>query len=539
MPSVNCRASPHSPAEESKLIPASVSTTERLLEPIERWERERPDELALRYLDCSWTWSEWAARIRQGANALIGEGLRPDDRVAFIDKNNAACLEVALAGVLAGTATVPVNHRLAASEVAWIVNDAKARVLFVGAELLPLLEPVRGDLETVEKVIVVGGAADEYETWLAAASAAPVAARGDVGDCFLQMYTSGTTGFPKGAMLTQRSLMAHTRAGVPTFGFDADSVAMVAMPLFHVSGFSWALQCIAVGGVTSVVRDVVPADILDALMRERVTHAFFVPAVYQSFLAVPSVAERDYSSLRCLGYGGSPIERPLLERCLQVFEGVDFFQIYGMTELSGAFCVLGPAEHRDRAHPERLRSAGRPMPGGELRILRPDGEPAAHGEIGEIAVRTATAMAGYWQQPEATAAALRDGWLHTGDAGRLDDDGYLYIEDRVKDMFISGGENVYPAEVERVIVELDPVLAAAVVGVPDEKWGEVGKAFVIARDGATVTADDVLEHCRERLAGYKRPRSAEVVDTLPRNATGKVLKHVLRAPYWQGRERSI
>ena len=521
------------------MIPASVATTERLLEPIERWERERPDELALRYLDRSWTWGEWAARIRQAANALIGEGLRRDDRVAVLDKNNAACLEVALAGVLAGTATVPVNHRLAAAEVAWIVNDAKARVLFVGAELLPLLEPVRGDLETVEKVIVVGGAADEYEPWLAAASAAPVAARGDVGDCFLQMYTSGTTGFPKGAMLTQRSLMAHTRAGVPTFGFDVDSVAMVAMPLFHVSGFSWALQCIAVGGVTIVVRDVVPADILDALMRERVTHAFFVPAVYQSFLAAPGVAERDYASLRCLGYGGSPIERPLLERCLQVFEGVDFFQIYGMTELSGAFCVLGPAEHRDHTRPERLRSAGRPMPGGELRILRRDRTPAAVGEIGEIAVRTATAMAGYWEQPEASAAVLRDGWLHTGDAGRLDHDGYLYIEDRVKDMFISGGENVYPAEVERVIVELDPVLAAAVVGVPDERWGEVGKAFVVARDGAMVTADDVLEHCRGRLAGYKRPRSVEVVDDLPRNATGKVLKHVLRAPYWEGRERSI
>jgi acyl-CoA synthetase (AMP-forming)/AMP-acid ligase II len=179
------------------------------------------------------------------------------------------------------------------------------------------------------------------------------------------------------------------------------------------------------------------------------------------------------------------------------------------------------------------------MPGGELRILRPDGAPAAVGEIGEIVVRTATAMAGYWQRPEASAAALRNGWLHTGDAGRLDDDGYLYIEDRVKDMFISGGENVYPAEIERVIAELDPVLAAAVVGVPDERWGEIGKAFIVARHGATVTADDVLEHCRERLASYKRPRSAEVVDGLPRNATGKVLKHVLRAPYWEDRERSI
>ena len=520
-------------------MPAPV-TTDRVFECVERWERERPDEPALRYLDRTWTWAEWTTRIRRAANALIGEGLPPQARVAFLDKNSAACLEVGLAGVLTGTATVPINHRLAAAEVTWIVNDAEARVLFVGAELLPLLEPVRDELATVERVIVVGGEADEYEAWLAAASstASPAVDVGDE-DCFLQLYTSGTTGFPKGAMLTQKSVMAHTRAGVATFGFDGDSVAMVAMPLFHVSGFSWALQCIAAGGVTIVVRDVVPPEILDTIAREGVTHAFFVPAVYQFFLDVPGVDERDYSSLRCLGYGGSPIARPLLERCLDVFDSADFFQIYGMTELSGAACVLGPEEHRDREHPERLRSAGKPMTGGELRIMTATGEPAAPGEVGEIQARSPTVMAGYWHQPEATEAALTDGWLRTGDAGRVDEHGYVYIEDRVKDMFISGGENVYPAEVERVVSELEGVTEVAVIGVPDDRWGEVGKAFIATEEASDLTGDDVLAHCRARLAGYKRPRTVEVLDALPRNATGKVLKHVLRAPYWEGRERSI
>jgi len=518
----------------SVLLPATG-----VFDCVKQWERDKPDEVALRYLDRAWTWREWAERIRRAANALLGEGLSGGARVAFLDKNSAACLDVSLAGVLAGTASVVVNQRLAAPEIAWVINDARARLLFVGEELLPVIEQIRADLATVEKVLVVGGSADEYEDWLASASGGDTAAAVSMDDCFLQLYTSGTTGFPKGAMLTQRSLMAHTRAGVPTFGFDAQSVAMVAMPLFHVSGFSWALQSIAAGGVTIVVRDVVPEAVLEQLTRDRVTHAFFVPAVYQLLLGVPGVEKRDYSSLRCLGYGGAPMPLPLLERCLEVF-GTNFFQVYGMTELSGAFCVLGPEEHRDASHPERLQSAGKPMPGSELRIVDPaTEEPRAPGEVGEIQARSEAVMAGYWQLPDASRAVLAGGWLHTGDAGRLDEDGYVYIEDRVKDMFISGGENVYPAEVERALVEHPAVAEVAVVGVPDEKWGEVGKAFVVPRNGDPIDAEELLKTCRARLAAYKCPRSVEIIAELPRNATGKVLKHKLRAPYWEGRSRAI
>ena len=265
-----------------------------------------------------------------------------------------------------------------------------------------------------------------------------------------------------------------------------------------------------------------------------------MPAVYQQMLQVPGVEERDYSAVRSLTYGGAPMPLPLLQRCLEVFEKEDFRQIYGMTELSGAFCVLGPEEHRDRSHAQRLRSAGKPMAGGELRIVSPtSGTVLGPGKTGEIEARCDWVMAGYWNRPEATGNAFRNGWLRTGDAGSLDEDGYLYVEDRVKDMYISGGENVYPAEVERVIGDHPDVVEVAVVGVPDEKWGEVGKAFVAARPGATLTADAVLERCRAALAGYKRPRSVEFVDALPRNANGKVLKGELRAPYWEGHDRAI
>jgi acyl-CoA synthetase (AMP-forming)/AMP-acid ligase II len=524
-------------------LEGAVATTElppasNIFDYVRHWETTTPERVAIGDGERSWTWREWADRIRRAAGAQASFGLLPGDRVAFLDKNNPACLETSLACGLAGTVNAIVNVRLAPEEIAWIINDSGARVLFAGAELAGMVAKISDQLHAVRRVVVVGAGGD-YEQWLAGASPEEPAHQASPDDCLMQMYTSGTTGFPKGAMLTHRSMIAHVRAGVPVFGFDADSVALVAMPLFHVSGTTWALQCMAVGGQTIVLRDIVPADVLDQLARDRISHAFFVPAVYQFFLSVPGVRGRDYSSLRCLGYGGSPMPLPLLRECLEVFDA-GLFQIYGMTEVSGALCVLGPADHRDTTHPERLRSAGRPMPGNELRIVDPaTGHEQPAGAVGEVRVRSPQVMSGYWGRSEATAEALADGWLHSGDAGRLDDDGYLFIEDRVKDMIISGGENVYPAEIERILVEQPGVADVAVIGVPDDRWGEVPKAMVIAEDGATLDTDALLQACRARLAGYKCPKSFDIVTALPRNASGKVLKHELRKPYWEGRETKI
>ncbi|MEU3270613.1 long-chain-fatty-acid--CoA ligase [Saccharomonospora sp. NPDC006951] len=508
---------------------------------LERWERRSPGRVALRFGEQSWSWSEFGARVRRNAAAQRAAGLTRGDRVAFLDKNHPACLETTLACAYAGTVNAVVNARLAPDELSYVLNDSCAKVLFAGAELLPVLEGIRDQLKTVERVVVVGGdEADEYEAFLAGAGEWDGAVRDDTAldDCFLQLYTSGTTGYPKGAMLTHRCLLAHSEAATRGFGFTAGSVNLVAMPLFHVGGTSWALAGISAGSETVLVRDVVPADVLATIAAFRVTHAFFVPAVIGFLLRVPGVREADVSSLRCLGYGGSPMPAALLSQAMDTFD-VDFYQVYGMTEAAGVFCILGPADHRNADHPEWRSSVGRPVDGVEVRVVDPaDGTVLGDGELGEFQLRGAQVMAGYWGRDEDTAAAIAGGWLRTGDAGRRDEHGRFYIEDRVKDMIISGGENIYPAEVERVLAEFPGIAEVAVIGVPDATWGEKVKAVVVA-SGPAPEADEVIAFCRGRLAGYKCPSTVDFVAELPRNATGKILKRTLREPYWEGRQRAL
>ncbi|MPY80718.1 MAG: long-chain-fatty-acid--CoA ligase [Actinophytocola sp.] len=510
-----------------------------IFDVVRNGERQDPDRTALKFEGSSWTWRQLDDRVRRHASAQRAAGLTPGDRVAFLDKNHAGCLETTLACALAGTVNAVVNFRLAPVELAYVINDSNARVVFVGHEFRETMEKLRPELTAVERVIIVGGPDDEYESFLAQADPSEPTDRPDPDDCFLQLYTSGTTAFPKGAMLTHRSVLSHAVGAVDGFGFTRDSINMVAMPLFHVGGTSWALAGMAQGCVTVLVREVVPDEILAQFGQERVTHAFFVPAVFGFFLQTPGVTDHDYSSLRCLGYGGSPMPSVLLRQALETFP-VDFYQVYGMTEASGVFSILGPAEHRDETHPERLISSGKPVSGVEVRVVDPaTGEPVPDGVVGEFQIRGELVMAGYWQRPEDTASTIVDGWLHTGDAGRRDQDGYLYVEDRVKDMIISGGENVYPAEIERVLSEYPDVGEIAVIGVPDEQWGESVKAVVAAKQGGEIDADKLLQYAKEHLAGYKRPKTVDMVEALPRNATGKILKRELRAPCWKDRERAV
>jgi acyl-CoA synthetase (AMP-forming)/AMP-acid ligase II len=501
---------------------------------IDRWAREKPTATAVSYGTQSWTWVQWRERVLRNAAAQQAAGVGAGERIAFLDKNNPACLETTLACSLTGAANAIINHRLSAREIAYIINDSRSRVLMVGAEFRDVVTSIRNELESVEMIVVIGGDSDQYEAWLAAAPPTEPDRHADPDDCFLQLYTSGTTGYPKGAMLTHRSLAAHNRGAVGAFGFGPDMVNMVAMPLFHVGGMSWTIAGMAVGGHTVVVREVVAAAVLDEIVDRKVTHAFFVPAVYGFFLDVPGVTTRDYSALRCLGYGGSPMPLPLMRRCLETWD-VDFYQIYGMTEMSGVFSVLGPADHRDAAHLERLVSAGRPLPHVLVKVVNPAGDEVPVGEVGEFWVQSQQHMLGYWNNPQATAEALPgDDWLRSGDGGRVDADGYLYIEDRVKDLIISGGENIYPAEVERVLVEHPAVADVAVLGIPDRKWGEQVKAVIVVAEKASVTEAELITYTRGQLAGYKCPKSVDFVDALPRNATGKLLKRELRKTYWEG-----
>ncbi|QSE84837.1 long-chain-fatty-acid--CoA ligase [Rhodococcus koreensis] len=510
-----------------------------VFDPITHWTSRDPARIAIRFQDQSWTWQQLSERVRRNAAAQLVLGLAAGDRVAFLDKNHPASLETTLGCAVAGTVNAVLNFRLAPSELAYVINDCRAELLILGAEFTGVVESIRADLEYVRTIVVLGGEHDEYESWLDSAPSDVPAHRADPTDCFLQLYTSGTTGHPKGAMLTHRSVGAHSESASTAFGFDRDSVNMVAMPLFHVGGTSWALAAMSQGAETILVREVVPALVLKQITDQAVTHAFFVPAVIRFLLQIPGVSGQDLASLRCLGYGGSPIPEALLREAMNTF-GVDFYQVYGMTEASGVFCVLPPADHRDPAHPERLHAAGWPVDGVEVRVVDPvTGEELPDGTVGEFQIRGAQVMSGYWQRDADTAACFEGEWFKTGDAGRRDTDGYFYVEDRVKDVIISGGENIYPAEVERVISEYPDVAEVAVIGIPDDKWGESVRAVVVARNGSEIDTDTLLEYCAQHLAGYKRPRSIEIIPALPRNATGKILKRDLRAPHWAGRSRAL
>ena len=336
--------------------------------------------------------------------------------------------------------------------------------------------------------MALGGPTDEYETWTDAHEPDPEIHPSAPDDCFVQLYTSGTTGFPKGAMLTHRGTLAHSRdLGLEAL-MDDDGRVQVAMPLFHVGGTSFALFAMANGAHAMVLRAPEPTAVLDMLERERITHTFLVPALLAAASQMPGAAERDFSALRMLVYGASPMPLPVMRACLSLFPGV-MRQAYGMTEVGGVASMLGPADHEDPAVARRLVSAGRPIAGVEIEIRDPDtGVLVPTGASGEIWVRIDQLMDGYWSNPKATAEVVTpDGWLRSGDGGHLDADGYVYVTDRIKDMIVSGGENVYPAEIERILVEHPAVVDVAVIGVPDERRGEVPKALVVAAGGSRST----------------------------------------------------
>ena len=507
---------------------------------VTQWETERPDAVAVAFEDTTRTWAELGDRVRRNAAGQRAAGLEPGDRVAVLDLNHPACLETTLACARAGTANAVVNFRLAPPEILYVINDSKARILFVGPEFAPVVTQIRDKLPLVERVIVIGGESDEYEAWLAEHEPAPLTHAAAPGDCFVQLYTSGTTGFPKGAMLTHEGMAAHAENVGTSFEIDPDAVVQVAMPLFHVGGTSYALVAMAFGARMEILRVPDPAAVARMIEVSRITHTFLVPAILAAMTKLADIRSHDFSALKSLAYGASPMPLPVMRACLALFPGV-MHQVYGMTEACGVVSALGPSDHHDPAVVHRLVSAGVPIHGVEIEVRDPaTGEVVPTGAPGELWVRTRQLMAGYWGQEAATAAAITaDGWLRSGDGGHVDEDGYIYVTDRIKDMIISGGENIYPAEIERVLAEHPTVGDVAVIGVPDERWGEVPKAVVVAAPGAEVDPAALLAHCRDNLASYKCPKSVDVLEDLPRNPTGKVLKKDLRAPYWAGRERTV
>jgi long-chain acyl-CoA synthetase len=503
----------------------------------------RPDAPALGVDGRTVTFGELDRRSNQAAQALRAAGVEAGDRVAFVDKNGLEWFEVTFGLAKLGAVNVAVNWRLAPTEMAAIIDDAEAEVVIVGPDFVGHIEQVEaaGALGRVRTIVAIGGhdGWQDYESWVAGQPAEDPGVRSAGGDVAFQLYTSGTTGLPKGVMLVNDNFFRQVGGLAEQWRFTPDSVNLAMMPMFHIAGAGWAMVGLHQGCFTVVLRDIDPARVLEVIPEHRITNAFMVPAIIQFLLMTPAVESTDFSSLRALAYGASPITEKVLVQGLETF-GCEFIQLYGLTETSGAITQLDGVDHDPVGKPALLRSCGKPYPWVEVRIVGPDGEDVPLGEVGELWTRSHQNTVGYWKNPAATAEALTpDGWFRTGDVAYQDADGYLYLHDRVKDMIVTGGENVYPAEVENVLMKHPGVADVAVIGVPDEKWGETVKAIVVPAGSGGVSSDELIAFARDHLAGYKLPKSVDFAEALPRNPSGKLLKRELREPYWRGIERRV
>jgi long-chain acyl-CoA synthetase len=503
---------------------------------------ERPDAIALEFEGRLTSYAALDAHTNQVAHALAAAGVGKGQRIAYLGKNSDQYFELLLGAAKAGVVMVPVGWRLAPPEVAFIVDNAEAQILFVGGEFT---DRVAATPELASRTIIAmeaGSRWPTYEAWRDAQPATEPGVTVDPGDVTVQLYTSGTTGKPKGAMLTHANLLTGRKLSkqypMPWNDWGPDDISLVAMPVAHIGGTGWGLVGLVNGARGIVAREFDPLKVLDFIERDRVSKMFMVPAALQIVVRQPRARQVDYSRLKYILYGASPIPLDLLRECIEVF-GCGFCQQYGMTETTGTIVYLPPEDH-DPAGNTRMRAAGLPLPGVELRIIDADGNVLPPNTVGEVATRSYANMAGYWKLDEATKATIaEDGWLRTGDAGYLDEDGYLFIHDRVKDMIISGGENVYPAEVESAVYGHPAVAEVAVIGVPDEKWGEAVKAVVVPKPGMTIDPDDIIAFARTRIAAFKAPKSVDIIEALPRNASGKILRRELREPYWAGKTRRV
>ena len=512
-----------------------------LHEPLDYWTRVQPEAECVVFAGRSITYAQASDTIDRMAGALARE-LAPGDRFAILSKNSVEMLFLYYAASKAGVVPVPLNFRLAEPELAYIVEDSESMVLFAQSEYVGAIDAVCATCPKVRLTVVLDG--DEPEGWqgLAGWLAEPIdpaTVRARRHDEAMQLYTSGTTGRPKGAILGHvglSNLLHHWRICYP---FGQGERLLVVAPLYHAGGTLYSFHAIGHGGSVFLYDDFDADEVVRALDEEAITVAFLVPAMIQSCLAVPGVDERGYHDFRLLTYGASPISATTLRQALATFD-CRFVQSFGMTECP---CVtyLTDEDHRRAlaGAGHLLESTGRAGPGSEIKIVDERGEELPPGEVGEILGRGAQLMSGYWHLPEATAAALEGGWMHTGDAGFVDDEGYLYLKDRIKDMIVSGAENVYPREIEDVLVTHPAVVDAAVIGIPSERWGETVMAFVVLDDAGAAGEERAGRVLPGKLAGYKRPRAIEIIDELPRNPSGKVLKRVLREPYWQNRTRGV
>ena len=515
-------------------------TTIKRLADIPRVQAElRPSFTAQIFEGRETKYLELNQRSTKIANRLLEFGLRSQSRIGFIGKNSDRYFELLFGASKANIVLVGVNWRLAPPEIHYILEDAQCEILFVGKEYEGLVRDIKSTCPKIK--LVVGMDSGDFggprlDQWFENSSLEepPSHPKGD--DDVLQMYTSGTTGHPKGVQLTNDNFAAVFKAAEDAnWGlFEPESMALTCMPLFHVAGVNMGIFSLAQGLTNVITKEVDPEEILKYLEKYKINYALFVPAVILFLTQHPKISECDFSSLRKLFYGASPIAEDLLTQAQKLF-GCEFYGLYGLTETTGAGTCLQPADHVGK----KLRSCGKPYPGIKVEVRDKSGNPLPPDEVGEIVIKHEVLMKGYWNKKEATSSAIVNGWFHTGDAGYFDDEGFLFIHDRVKDMIVSGGENIYPAEVENALFAHPDITDVAVVGIPDDNWGEAVLAFVVTHPETSVTETNIVEFAKSRIAGYKVPKHIEFVETLPRNPSGKILRRELRDPYWEGKTRGV
>ncbi|CAN5422184.1 long-chain fatty acid--CoA ligase [soil metagenome] len=515
-----------------------------LTQGLRRAAQQTPNAVASVFQGRERTFAQLIDRVARIAGMLRQLGLQPGDRVGMLALNSDWYLEYYPGVYWAGGAVNPINTRWSAAEIAFSLDDCQTRILIVDDAFAGMVDDLKRRSPSLRTVIHVGdGEPPEgmlgYEALLAQAEPVEDALRGgeDLAGVF---YTGGTTGSPKGVMLPPRGLYSNAIGVIAEGAIQRGCIGLHAAPMFHLADGRFMNAMFASGGRHVIVPRCEPIAVLDAIQNNGVTEALLVPTMIQMMVDHPDLGRYRLDHFRNMLYGASPISEGLLDRAMKALPSAGFTQLYGMTELSPMATVLTQEMHREAGRAKgRHRSGGRAAIGCEVRIVDPLGQEVPRGAVGEVAVRGPGVMLGYWNKPAETAAALRDGWMFTGDGGRMDEDGYVFIVDRIKDMIVTGGENVYSVEVESAVTTHPSVASCAVIGVPDEQWGELVHAFIVKKPGSSLTAQELIDHCKTRIAGYKCPRQVSFIDAMPLSGAGKILKTQLRAPFWEGRERKV
>jgi len=503
-----------------------------------------PDNIAMVYEGTRLTYREFNKRINRFAHALLDLGYKKDDRLCIIGDNCSKYMEVYFGAAKIGMSVTPLNVRLGDEELVWVVNDSDAKILVVGDAYEDRITKWKGQFTNIKSWITLDNPVDGfagYEDFLKKSSdAEPDPDLYDIQetDMAILMYTGGTTGLPKGVMISHRQCVTGLAMScVLSMHFTPEDSTCYVLPIFHVS-FWPILGILAAGGKVCINRHPKVDQILQLIQDEKCTHMNLVPTIYGWLVDYPDTDKYDLSSLRILTYAGSPMPVEVLKKCIRKF-GNKFKQVYGATEVAPISWLEVSDHHLEGEKLKYLYSAGKETNFGRIKIVDDDDVKLGPGEKGEVCIKGKNIMLGYWKNPELTAKVMKGGWYHTSDIGYLDEDGYLFLTDRKADMIISGGENVYPAEVENVIYQHPAVLECSVVSAPDAKWGEVVQAVVVLKPGAKVTKDEIIEHCKKTLAGYKCPKAVAFWDSIPKTVVGKIIKKDIKAKFWAGKDRMV